>query len=284
MTTKPATILASEVRMMRSKYTGRKYRISVSLPYAYFKSLVSAWPFDKPLKKWPVIYLIDANYFFGMVTDIVRQMAWCGSTTDAIVVGIGYPEDKDPQEAFRDSIAWRLYDFTPVRDEGNEKETEELVKRPSPSGGADGFLNFIRHELIPVIEKDFTADPKKRILAGHSLGGLFTAYALFEEPSLFDTYIVGSPALAYGDRFTFKQEELFVKRRKKLAAKVHLWTGEHEEASDYTMLSDTIRFGAILESRKYKGLILVKQIFTNQNHCEVVAPGFQMGLKMALKQ
>jgi hypothetical protein len=40
----------------------------------------------------------------------------------------------------------------------------------------------------------------------------------------------------------------------------------------------------ISESRKYTGLLLVRQIFANENHCEVIAPGFQAGLKMALKQ
>jgi hypothetical protein len=284
MTTKPATVLASQVQMMKSKHTGRKYRISICLPYAYFKSRLKTWPFAEPLKKWPVVYLTDANWYFGMVTDIIRPMAWCGSTTDAIIVGIGYPEDKDPQETWREAVARRGYDFTPVRDEGYEKENGELVQRPSPTGGAGDFLNFIKHELVPVIEKDFRADSKKRVLVGHSLGGLFAAFALFEEPGLFDAYIIGSPALSYGDKFTFNREELFAKRRKKLAAKVHLWAGEREEASADTILSDTIRFGAILESRKYKGLALVKQIFTNQNHCEVIAPGFQAGLKMALEK
>lgn len=282
MTTKPATILASEVQMMKSKHTGRKYRISISLPYACFKSRLKAWPFAEPLKKWPVVYLTDANWYFGMVTDIIRPMAWCGGTTDAIVVGIGYPEDKDPQETWREAVARRSYDFTPVPDEGYEKGNSELVQRPSPTGGAGDFLDFIQHELIPVIEKNFQADPQKRVLVGHSLGGLFTTFALFEEPDLFNTYIIGSPALGYGNKFTFKREEMFAKRRKKLAIKVHLWAGEREEAPDDTLLSDTIRFGAILESRKYKGLALVKQIFTNQNHCEVIALGFQAGLKMAL--
>ncbi len=283
MTTKPATILASEVRMIKSKHTGRKYRISISLPYACFKSDRMAWPFNKPLEKWPVVYLTDGNWFFGMVTDIVRNMGWFGNTTDAIVVGIGYPEDQNPQEALCDSIARRFHDFTPVRDEGVEKWVGEYVKRPSLTGGAGGFLSFIKHELIPVIEQGFPADPQKRILAGHSLGGTFTAFALFEEPGLFDTYIIGSPWLAYGDRFIFKREELFAKQRKKLTAKVHLWVGEREELSDDTGLSDVIRFGAILERRKYKGLTLVKQIFADQHHNEVIAPGFLAGLKMALK-
>ncbi|HEY3310323.1 MAG TPA: alpha/beta hydrolase-fold protein [Anaerolineales bacterium] len=283
MTTQPATILASEVRMMKSKYTGREYCISISLPYASFKSDLTPWPFNKPLERWPVVYLTDGNWYFGMVTDIVRNMGWFGNTTDAIVVGIGYPESQNPQEALCDSIARRFYDFTPVRDEGTEKWVENLVNRTATTGGAGDFLRFIKEELIPIIEQDFQADPRKRILAGHSLGGFFTTFALLEEPGLFDTYIIGSPSLAYCERFLFKREEQFAKRYKKLAAKVHLWVGDREETIDESSVSDVIRFGAILEGRKYKGLKLVKQIFADQYHNEVIAPGFMSGLKLALQ-
>ena len=287
MTTKPATIPASEVRVMKSKYTGRKYRISISLPFASFKSDPDAWPFNEPLDRWPVVYVLDGNWYFGLITAMVRNMAWfgkwTGDTTDAIVVGIGYPEDKNPQEALCEQVANRFYDLTPGRDVEIEKWVEGSVRRPSPTGGGGSFLDFIKHELIPVIEQDFQADPRKRILAGHSLGGVFTAFALLEEPGLFDTYIIGSPSLAFGDRFIFKREELFARRRKKLAAKVHLWIGDREETLDDPAVSDVIRFGAILEGRKYKGLTLVKQIFADLQHNEVIAPGFLAGLKLALK-
>jgi predicted alpha/beta superfamily hydrolase len=285
MTTKPATIISSEIREMTSKQTGRKYRISIGLPYAYHKSRGSGGPFDKPLEQWPVVYLVDGDLYFGMVTDIVRAMAWCGTTTDAIVIGIGYPQDKDPQEAWRNQYAWRNQDLSPFRDEAIEKADEAWVKRPAPTGGAGHFLNLIQHELIPVIDKDFRTDSKKRILAGHSSGGTFATFALFAAPGLFSTYIVGSPALADGDRYIFNYEEAFAKRHKKLAAQVHLWAGGREEAlNGSSILSDTIRFGAILEGRQYKGLKLTRQIFPDEYHCEVIAPGFQAGLKLALKK
>ena len=284
MTTQPTSTLANEVRMMVSKHTGREYRILVSLPYGSFKSARMAWPFNEPLERWPTVYLTDGNWYFGMVADMVRNMGWFGNTTDAIVVGIGYPEDQDPQEALCYSIERRYYDLSPVRDEGVEKWIGDILKRSVQTGGASSFLNFIKQELIPVIEKDFHADPEKRILVGHSLGGTFTAFALFEEPDLFNTYIIGSPSLACGDRFIFKREELFAKQHKKLAAQVHLWIGELEETHEDTGLSDMIRFGAILDNRKYKGLKLVKQIFPDLSHNEVIAPGFLAGLKMALKR
>src|SRR5512137_953015 len=100
MITQPATILASEVRILKSEHTGREYRITISLPYAYAKPWVAMFPADFARAQWPVVYLLDPYWFFGMVTDMTRNMAWCGGTTDAIVVGIGYPEADDPQETF----------------------------------------------------------------------------------------------------------------------------------------------------------------------------------------
>ena len=263
---------------MTSKHTGRTYRISIGLPYAYHTSRGSGGPFNTPLERWPVVYLVDGNVYFGMVTDIVRSMAWCGTTTDAIVVGIGYPigypHDEDPQEAWRDEFAWRHLDLTPARDEAAEKGSEFWLKRPSPTGGAGHFLDFIRHELMPVIDTDFRTDPTKRILAGHSFGGLFAAFAFFAAPGLFSTYIVGSPSLAHGDHFVFKQEEAFAKGEKRLAADVHLWAGGREETFNRdSTLSDTIRFAAILEGRHYEGLTLTRQIFPDEGHCEIVAAG-----------
>lgn len=280
----PATTLASQTRLMTSKLTERTYRISISLPLASFESANKSWPFDQPLQKWPVVYLTDANFFFGMMTELTRMMSWCGSTHDAIIVGIGYPEDVNPQEAWRDAIVGRTHDFIPLRDEALEKNDTDWLKRPVITGGAPRFLQFIQQELVPMVEKEFPTDPKKRVLVGHSLGGLFAAYALFEAPGLFDTYLVSSPALTANDGYVFKQEEQFAKRRKRLPAKVYLSVGELEESVDDRMVTNAIRFGVILESRKYKGLILHRQIFHGLNHCEVVAPGFQAGLKLALKK
>jgi uncharacterized protein len=280
MNTRPATILASQVRMIKSEYAKRKYRITISLPYSYIKSDLLVDPFDKPLENWPVVYVLDGNWYSGMITDMVRCMAWDYTLTDAIIVGIGYPENAEPQEGWRDMVSWRNYDLVPARDEGVEKYwQEEFVMRPSPTGGASHFLNFIRHELIPMIETEFRTDPRKRILVGHSWGGTFTTFALFETPSLFNTYIIGSPGLAVGDLYLFKREEFFAKKHKKLAANVHLWVGELEES-----LGHVTQFGNLLESRKYKGLTLICQTFPNEGHCSVIPLGFQSGLKIALRR
>jgi predicted alpha/beta superfamily hydrolase len=286
MTAAPVTILGSEMHMMDSQHTGRTYRITVALPLGYGSSPDEGWPFDKTntLDKWPVVYVLDGNWYFGLVTDIIRPMRWCGSITDAIVVGIGYPEDKGPIEAFRESFTRRDHDLTPVRDEAVEKSMEAGQKRPVPNGDAGNFHKFIKHELIPFVEKEYRADPSRRILVGHSYGGLFALFGLFETPDLFDTLIIGSPTLTYGNRFTFQQEEAFAKAHKQLPVKIFLYVGELEEDLNDTTVTDTLRLAAILQGRKYEGFALVKHVFLDQNHCEVAAPGFQWGLKFALKR
>src|SRR5258708_3139783 len=130
LSAKQTTLIGSEVRLMESKCTGRTYRISIALPYAYFNS---------PNQSSPLVYLIDANWYFGMLTEIVRIMPWDGITTDAIIVGIGYIQAKNPQEAMSDSEAWRSGDLTPVRVEEIEQSESKSLKRKVETGGADKF-------------------------------------------------------------------------------------------------------------------------------------------------
>jgi predicted alpha/beta superfamily hydrolase len=295
MNNQAAVLLASTVQMITSRHTGREYRITISLPLGYAKEPGEGWPFHETPEQWPVVYVLDGDWYAALVTETIRPMAWCGSTTDAIVVGIGYPvenptqplsgrESPDPIAAFRTSFTRRNADLTPVRDEAEEKRMERNHKRSTPSGDAANFLKFIQDELVPLIEQSYRADPAKRILLGHSYGGLFALFAMFEAPDLFSTLIAGSPTLAYGNRFTFGREEAYAQAHRALPAKLYLFVGEDEEESDDTTLTDTLRMVAILQGRHYEGFTLVKQIFLGQNHCEVAAPGFQAGLKFALRR
>lgn len=274
MPVKPVTISGSELHTIKSKHTDTRYRITVSLPYEYD---------DKPSKKWPVVYLTDGNSYFGMVTDIVRSMSLCESTTDAIVIGIGYPESgkyKSPWEEFHR----RSFDLTPIQDKNAEKELGEITKRNTVTGGADKFIKFIQNELFPFVNERYRTAARKRVLAGHSLGGLFAAYALFENPRLFTHYLICSPSLWFHDQYIFEREENYSKRHKQLHANVFLSTGEMEESAGRNMTTNPLRFTTLLTSRNYKGLNVIQKFFNGEGHCEVIAPSFQAGLKWALKK
>lgn len=279
----PVNVLASELHTLTSTRTGRDYRIMVSLPLGYMAKPDEPWPFNNMPAQWPVVYVPDGNWYFGMVTGMIRTMAWCGSTTDAIVVGIGYAEDDGTLDAFRASFTRRDHDLTPIVDKEVEQGMSEHHRLPAPNGDAAGFHHFIQNDLIPFIETTYRADPARRILAGHSYGGLFALFSLFETPDLFSNLIIGSPTLSYGNYFMNQREADFAKEPKPIPATIYLFAGELEEGIDNKTLTDTMRLGATLKGRSYEGLALVQHIFLDQNHCEVVAPGFQWGLKHALK-
>ncbi|RLC31074.1 hypothetical protein DRH13_03540, partial [Candidatus Woesebacteria bacterium] len=80
---------------------------------------------------------------------------------------------------------------------------EERGEEPA---AADLSVKFLREELIPFVEKNYRTN-SFRILHGHSVGGLFTMYTLFNYPDLFTAYIAGSPWFQNNDQYWLKNIE-----------------------------------------------------------------------------
>jgi hypothetical protein len=262
-----ASIPATEVRTLRSLVVNQEYLISVALPFHYD---------EHPEKTYPVIYVLDGNLFFGMVTDMVRAMnvrvPFCNELPDAIIVGIGYPANGSLAATHAQVMHLRMRDLTTVRDEGAEQFIQEHFPVPNPatSGGAGSFLQFIRQELMPLMESEYRVDAADRTLLGHSWGGLFALYALFHQPELFQRYVVVSPDL------TFDYEQKYAEQHDSLPVRMYLASGASELDEDG--LSSFSSFISTLESRRYAGFTLTHQIIANCTHCAVVAPAFQAGL------
>jgi len=145
-------------------------------------------------------------------------------------------------------------------------------------GGASKFLSFMEDDVIPMIETEYRIASTDRTLVGHSVGGTFALYTLFQKPTLFQQLIVGSPALWFGGGVTFDQEEDFSKRRKSLPVKLFLSAGAQEESIPKPYVSDLYKLISRLESRAYEDFELTSQIFENCNHCAAIAPMFQFGM------
>lgn len=162
---------------------GRSYLIFVSAPEG-----------PAPAGGYPVIYVLDGHGWFGPALDIARMRE--NSRLDpAIIVGVGYPSRRffDPA---------RSYDFTPP---GMADERFE----PDSLGGADKFLDFLTGTLKPRIAASYAVNPEREVLFGHSLGGLFALYVLFNRPGAFDTYLAASPSMGFGGRWIEKAAERY---------------------------------------------------------------------------
>jgi uncharacterized protein len=263
-----ATIPASEVRVLSSSVANQDYLISVALPFHYD---------ERPDQTYPVIYVLDANLYFGMVVDIVRAMnirvSFCNELPDAFVVGVGYPVNGSLLAMLHHVMHLRLRDFMEGRNEGAEQFIQEHFPIPKPiaSGNAGPFLHFLTHELIPFIESAYRVDAGNRTLLGHSWAGDFALYSLFKQPQVFQRCVVASAGL---DDDPGRAEQAYAAHHDSLPVRLHLLT-EETSAADIARLNATV---ALLESRRYAGLQLTHQIIANVTHCAMVAPAFQAGL------
>ena len=268
-----ATIIATEIRTIMSKHVDQEYRISVALPYSYH---------SQPEKTYPTIYLLDSNWYFGIVTETTRTMSLCESFPETIVVGIGYPVDEPVMDALMQIRLLRVRDMTPITDNEIEKQMGAKQKRKVTTGGANAFLNFIEKELLPLIESEYRGSSSERVLAGHSYGGLFTLYALFHRTELFNGYVAASPSLQYGNEIMFTYEQTFANQHTALPVKLYLGVGERENEVDLSLVQNLYQLAACIESRNYGGLALTKHIVANCDHCAAVTPTFHAGLQAVL--
>lgn len=251
-------IIGTESRLLQSRFVDQEFQISVALPVFHGRG---------EEKKCPVIYVLDANFFFGLVTELTRIMAQCFEFPDTVIVGIGYPWQEPAHVAYDLVSGLRTRDLTPVP----SKFAEAEVLKYSPelthveSGGAGEFLRFITEELIPWVENEYPADATDRTLLGHSWGGLFALYALLHNTT-FHKYVVCDPDVNYEDKVIFEYEQDYARTHDSLPASLFISTSEES-------------FVSILEKRQYKDLDVMYRDFRDLRHCEMVGPSFQAGLK-----
>jgi predicted alpha/beta superfamily hydrolase len=195
-----ATAQSSRQFDFTSKINGGTYRIRVALPQA-----------PAPVGGYPVLYVLDGDGYFGLFADaLLIRAAVAPEVQAAIVVGIGYPTDDVLVTLNR-----RVFDLTPTTDANIAKWMKPYKGNPVRFGGSDQFLQVIQREIAPEIAKLATVNPKKRILWGHSLGGLFVLNTLFTTPNAFETYVALSPSFPYDNDVVLKNEDRF---RQQLAA------------------------------------------------------------------
>src|SRR6185295_12556708 len=150
--------------------------------------------------RYPVLYMTDGDAHMGHTASTIEFLTQNGRISDLIVVGVTNTD--------------RTRDLTPAK--STDKTPAGDLRFPT-SGGADNFLKFFETELIPEIEKEYRVQPY-RILAGHSLGGLFAIHAMISKPGLFNSYVAVSPSLQWENGEALKRAEDFLKNQKEFKA------------------------------------------------------------------
>jgi uncharacterized protein len=271
----PYVLEGTEVRDIRAKALHRDYQLFISLPRGYAEST----------RRYPVLFVTDANYAFPLIRSIARRIRNGGEDMeDFILVGLSYGKGETPEYS-------RRRDYTPTAN-GDKEAVSDMLGPPPVYGEAEGYRKFIAEEVFPMVAQHYRADMKRAIYAGHSYGGLFGLHVLFTDPSMFEKYIIGSPSLWFDRRVAFATERSYAKAHSDQPAKVLKAVAAYETlnfSSDnprYNKTVDMVRdlqaMEHVLESRRYKSLDVQTLIIPDEDHLTVFPAVITRGLKWAL--
>lgn len=167
-------------------------------------------------RRYPVLYQLDATFLdeFAHSAGTVSRLEAAGAIPATVVVGIGHASPRADRT--------RFVDFVPP---------DPAV--PGSPGRAPAFYRFVHDELVPFVERTWRVVPgNSRALSGHSLGGLFTLYALLQrEPdgsAFFTRAVAADPSYGTNDGVLLAVESAAAAARADRPGRLHL------SASRYT--------------------------------------------------
>jgi hypothetical protein len=193
---------------------------------------------------------------FDTTAGLISQHAAAGEWPEAIVLVVDYP---DP--------------FTRERD----------YRPPKPpvadySGlGADRFYRVLTSEILPWAERKLRVDPARRVLVGHSNGGVFAWYAAFREqaePALFTGILAADCGY---------DESLFTYQR---------WHAERTRVMPPTIYASRAVYNGAVQEIGFRAMIdRLRASYTNlrfkaeeleTDHGGAIHPSFERGLDLIL--
>ncbi len=239
-------------KITSSIVAGQEYELHIMLPGNY----------SNTNKYYPVVYLMDSQWDFPLATSIYGEQYYDGFIPPMIIVGVTWGGTNPKPDSLR------ARDYTPTN-----------LKDIPQSGGAEKFLSFMKEELFPFIERNYRADKNDRTLMGCSYGGLFTLYALFSHPEMFQRYVATSPAYMWDNNMLYRAEEKFAANATNPPAKLFMCVGGVETSVDGFQ-----KLTKHLQDRKYKTLEFESRVLENTGHSGTKAEGYTRGLQFAFKR
>jgi predicted alpha/beta superfamily hydrolase len=230
--------------MIDSQALEESRTIGVHLPRGYLESQ----------NRYPVLYLLDGEWSFEKFSPVLESMIEERSIPDLIIVSV---ENVDEHT--------RLWDFTPT-----------AVEKYPGSGGADTFLQFIQEELIPYVDDNYRTT-SVRLICGHSLAGLMSAYTFLNLPDLFSGSIASSPSFSWDNQLMVKSLGNYLKRGSFQGGFLYLAIGSDDFQ---TYLEAMEKVVPIMEKEAPAGLRWRYQLYQNGNHETVPDRSFPDGIKL----
>lgn len=257
----PYEITGSEVWNVPDPVSGRDYQVFVSVPASYG---------EQPDRRYPVLYVTDADYAFPVVRSIARRLNVEGPAVEEfILVGLSYALGEG-------GMTSRRRDYTPTTPRHGKPAAGDV------HGEGAAYATYLRDQVIPFVAARYGSDEGRRMLLGHSYGALLGAQIMFSQPELFSGYVLGSPSFWYDRNVMTGFERDYARANDDLPASVYMYVGEYESPAfgkRYDMVSDARTMASALTSRNYPSLRLELDVLDDEDHLSVAPRGFTHGLK-----
>lgn len=228
-------------------------------------------------KEYAVLYMHDGQMLFDPSNTWNKQSWEIDSVASAlfhkkeikefIVIGIW----NDGIHRHQDYFPNKTFSMLPKDDQTSLKSQ---LNDTSFHPNGDNYLRFIVQELKPFIEVKYSVSKKSNdnYIAGSSMGGLISIYALCEYPKEFggaaclSTHWTGSYTTE-NNSFPFYMEKYLFKKIKKLKSKrIYFDCGDQELDALYPSIQNKI--DEIFNNSKFKHVKFLSKYFPNEGHNE----------------
>ena len=250
----PHVVANTQLRVLPTTADGRSYQLHIHLPASFAK---------ESARRYPVLYVTDAYWDFTTHINAYNSKVADRVVPEFIIVGLGYAGQN------LDYGQLRIGDLSPVK-----------LPQPGDSGHADKFLATLEREIIPLVERDYRGDPAHRMLAGSSLGGLFTLYAMYTRPTLFEGYVAASPAVNVDNDWLIGLAKAYAATGKPIKARLYV-TGAEWEWPAY--LAGIKRYQALLPELNHPGLVFQNRIIDGERHGGTKPESYARGMRFVFE-
>ncbi|MGB8192331.1 MAG: alpha/beta hydrolase-fold protein [Chitinophagaceae bacterium] len=228
-----------------------------------------------PDQRYPVIYVLDGDAQTFFILDALEKNAGRDAKfPQYIVIGIG-------------NISSRERDYTPTHITSSSYMDAASLKN---SGGGKQFISFMEKELIPYVEAKYKVS-QKRILVGHSLGGLAVIDVLLNHTGLFNQYIAIDPSLWWDNskllqqaqttlaKNNFKDVTLYLGLSNSLSTRESLAKMKSSNGEKYGLVRPGLLLTDHLDSNRQNNLRYKWKYYNNHNHASVFTPAVTEALQ-----
>jgi uncharacterized protein len=232
-----------------------------------------------PEQRSPVVYVLDAEANFETVVRVLQDLGRDHAVASSmVVVGVG-------------NIWSRSRDYTPTRVRSSPLVDQQTA---ATTGGGPKFINFLKTELIPHVERNYPVS-SNRILIGHSIGGLIGLEMLVNHRDMFTHYITIDPSMWWDDRRllidaqpifrtgNFKNRSLYIAIANVNSKDMNLEQIRNDASDRSELARPVVALVDQVSAIAPMGLTLEYKFYEREDHMSVVRPGVHDGIKFVLK-